>query len=444
MALGVLLAGYAIGNRLFAYISIIPPLYIGDIVLVFGIIALLKSRCAVAALATLPSVLLALLLSWVIFVCALPHFREYGIDTLRDSVIVTYGGFSFIIVALLLERPERLALVIPFLRIVTSVVIIVAPLVILLSIVNADGGYLAKWIKNGPYATHLLGAALLMLLGFRRPGIGWIIMLLIGITFLSVRSRGCMLAFVVPLSIAIIVTGKWRAATAIVVTVASLLTLAYMLDLSIQTGEWGKAAGSQLAGREISAEQLVWNFVSIFGFTPNAHGGLEGTKSFRLEWWKVIYDYTVNGLYFWTGKGFGINLAAVDGFINVHENMPLMRSPHNGHITMLARAGIPGLALWLLTLASWSAMLFMNMFRAGWAGDRVWANFFLLIFCYALSAVIDGTFDPSLEAPMQGIWFWSLFGVGIGAAMIYRASLADIEKRASWQVTPQTLGAPNV
>jgi hypothetical protein len=437
MALGVLLAGYAIGNRPFAYISIIPPLYIGDIVLVFGIIAFLKSRCAVAALATLPSVLLAVLIGWAIFVGALPHLREYGIDTLRDSVIVTYSVFSFIIVALLLEKPERLALVIPFLRIVTSAVIIVAPLVILLIIVTGEGGYLLKWIKYGPFATHLLGAALLMLLGFRRAGIGWLIMLFFGITLLSIRSRGCMLDFVVPLSVAVIVTGRWRSATVVVVTVASLLALAYMLDLSYQTGD-------ELSGREISTRQLVSNFTSIFGFDPHRHGQLADTRSFRLDWWKVIYDYTVNGAYFWTGKGFGINIAVVDGFVVGDPNMPLLRSPHNAHLVMLARTGVPGLALWLLTLASWGAMLFVNMFRAQLAGDHVWANFFLLIACYALSAVIEGTFDPSLEAPMQGIWFWSLFGVGIGAVMIYRASLADIEKRASWQATLQTLGAPNV
>jgi hypothetical protein len=341
-------------------------------------------------------------------------------------------------VALLLERPERLALVIPFLRIVTSVVIIVAPLWILLIVVMGEGaGLLPQQIKNGPFATHLLGAALLMLLGFKRAGIGWLIMLLIGITLISVRSRGCMLDFIVPLSFAVIITGRWRSATVIVVTVASLLALAYMLDLSYQTGD-------ELSGRAISARQLVWNFASIFGFNPHEHGQLADTRSFRLDWWKVIYDYSVNGPYFWTGKGFGINLASVDGFIVGDPNMPLMRSPHNGHITMLARAGVPGLALWLLTLATWSAMLLVNMFRARWAGDHVWANFFLLIFCYALSTVIDGTFDPALEAPMQGVWFWSLFGVGIGAAMIYRASFSDIEKRASWQVTPQTLGAPNV
>src|SRR5262249_12367631 len=107
MALGVLLAGYAIGNNAFSYICI-PPLYIGDIVWLFGIIAFLKSRCAAASIATIPSLLLTLLFGWAIIVCALPNLSAFGIDTLRDSVVVTYGGFAFIFVALLLERPERL------------------------------------------------------------------------------------------------------------------------------------------------------------------------------------------------------------------------------------------------------------------------------------------------------------------------------------------------
>jgi O-Antigen ligase len=436
LALGVLLAGYAIGSKLFAYISI-PPLYIGDIVLVFGIIAFLKSRCAAAALATLPSLLMAVLFGWAIFVCALPHLREYGIDTLRDSVTVAYGVFAFIIVALLLERPERLALVIPFLRIVGSVVILVTPILVVLLITIGEGGFLSPYIQLGTYATHLLGAALLMFLGFKRAGIGWLIILSIGIALLAMRSRGSLLAFAVPLAVAVIVTGRWREATLIVVSAAGLIGLAYMLDLSVQTPD-------VLANREISARQLVGNFLSIFGAPTNVQGGLEGTRTWRLEWWKVIYDYTFSGPYFWTGKGFGINLAAVDGFLLGDPNMPVMRSPHNSHLTVLARTGVPGLALWLLTLASWSAMLSVNMVRARLAGDKVWADFFLLIFCYAIAFIIEATFAVALEGPVSGIWFWSLFGIGIGATMIYRASLEDIEKRAGWQATPQALGAPNV
>ena len=63
-----------------------------------------------------------------------------------------------------------------------------------------------------------------------------------------------------------------------------------------------------------------------------------------------------------------------------------------------------------------------SMIRARLRGDQAWANFFVLIFCYALGFLIDATFDVTLEGPMAGIWFWSLIGVGTGATMVYRAS----------------------
>src|SRR5262245_37872121 len=60
VALGVLLVGYAIFAKYFAYIGL-APVYVGEIVFSMGIIAFLISRCAVATLATLPSLLLGLL-----------------------------------------------------------------------------------------------------------------------------------------------------------------------------------------------------------------------------------------------------------------------------------------------------------------------------------------------------------------------------------------------
>jgi hypothetical protein len=436
LALGLLLAGYAIGNKAFAYIGI-PPLYIGDVALLFGLIALLRSGCAIATLATLPSLLLAVLFGWILFVCTLPYLSESGVNTLRDSVIVSYGGFSFLFAALLLEKPERLALVIPFLRIIGSAVILVVPPLVLLVMTTGEQGFLVRYMTFSAWSAHLLGAALLILLGFRRASIGWIIILFIGITMLAMRSRSSLLSFLIPFFLAIVVTGKWREAAAIVVTVTGLIGVAYLLDFSIPTGE-------VLAHREISARQFIGNVVSIFGVTTDVQGGLEGTRTFRLEWWKVIFDYTFNGPYFWTGKGFGINLAEADGFVVGDPYAPSLRSPHNCHLTMLGRTGVPGLALWFLTFASWEAMLFTNMVRARLAGDRVWADFFLLIFCYGLSFIIEGTFEVALEGPVSGIWFWSLFGVGVGATMIYRASLKDIETRTDRQVASHTLRTLNV
>jgi hypothetical protein len=162
--------------------------------------------------------------------------------------------------------------------------------------------------------------------------------------------------------------------------------------------------------------QLVDNVASIFG-----RGGdqTEGTKEWREKWWNIIVDNTVRGRYFWTGRGFGVNLGFEDGFGNPHNERPL-RSPHNGHITILARAGIPGVALWGVFLAAWFGALLHTMLLARRRGQAEWAGLLLFIACYAASCVINATFDVALEAPMQGIWFWCLIGSGIGATMIYR------------------------
>ena len=97
------------------------------------------------------------------------------------------------------------------------------------------------------------------------------------------------------------------------------------------------------------------------------------------------------------------------------------RSPHNAHMTMLARAGVPGLVLWVLVLVSWFGMLMRAILTARARGHKQWADLFLFIGCYAAAIVINATFDVVLEGPVQGIWFWCLFGFGVGSVMIYRA-----------------------
>jgi len=372
-----------------------------------------------------------LLYGWAIIVCALPYIHEFGVDTLRDSVVVAYGAFAFIVVALLLERPERLELIIVFLRITGSLVILSAPIVIVLLFANGmNNGIAGGYIIFGAWGVHLTAAAIMMLLGFMRANSARIILLVIGIVLILVRSRSSMLAFGIPLSVAAFCAGRWRHGSVIVVTAAGLIGLAYMLDLSVPTTQtWDD--------RHFSAKQLVENFYSIF--TNEAR--LEGTKSWRQEWWKTIFNYTFDGRYFWTGRGFGINLAQADNFVVGDDpTAPPLRSPHSCHLTILARTGVPGLALWFLTLGTWSAMLLMNMVRARLAGDVVWADFFLLIFCYALAIIIDGSFSVALEGPVYGVWFWCLFGVGIGATMIYRASLRAIEYKPGWQSATRVVG----
>ena len=90
-------------------------------------------------------------------------------------------------------------------------------------------------------------------------------------------------------------------------------------------------------------------------------------------------------------------------------------------MTMLARGGVPGLVLWVLVLVSWFGMLTNVMLTARARGHEQWANLFLFIVCYVAAIVISASFNVVLEGLTQGIWFWCLFGFGVGSVMIYRA-----------------------
>src|SRR5207244_4970861 len=112
-------------------------------------------------------------------------------------------------------------------------------------------------------------------------------------------------------------------------------------------------------------------------------GDLDDTKQWRLEWWADLIGYTIYGDYFWAGKGFGVNLADEDGYQVEEDNS--LRSPHNGHLTMLARGGVPGLVLWTAVQLSWGWAVFGAYLRSRRAGDRPWARLFLFLLAYWLA-----------------------------------------------------------
>ncbi|HEY7458836.1 MAG TPA: hypothetical protein VH765_08800, partial [Xanthobacteraceae bacterium] len=139
---------------------------------------------------------------------------------------------------------------------------------------------------------------------------------------------------------------------------------------------------------------------------------LEGTEEWRRRWWSEIVSYTFQGQYFWQGKGFGINLADDDGF---HSPDAELRSPHNAHMTILARMGVPGLAIWMLLQATFGLAMLRAFFRARTEGNTLWAQTDMWILVYWTAMIVNMTFDVYLEGPQGGIWFWSIFGLGLAA-----------------------------
>jgi O-antigen ligase len=94
---------------------------------------------------------------------------------------------------------------------------------------------------------------------------------------------------------------------------------------------------------------------------------------------------------------------------------------------MLARGGVPGFVLWVLVQLSWAWGVLGGYARSSGAGDRRWSGLFLFLFAYWLAFMINATFDVFLEGPMGGIWFWTLYGVGLAALWSYRHAPQALE-----------------
>ena len=356
----------------------------------------------------------------------MPYVGVYGVAALRDSVIVMYGLFAFVVVALLLEQPQRLSAI---MRVYSRFIgfFVVAGVFIAIASAFGDTG-LPKLpgtdipivsVRLGELASHLAAAAVFALLGMRRTKWWWVLALLAGVASLA-PSRGGMIACLISIELGATLGRRISRLVPIILVGGAIFFLAYASGIQVKTDR----------GRSLGAPEIVQGLESVLGSSDT--GNFDGTKTWRLHWWAAIRDYTFNGPYFWTGKGFGVNLAIDDGFLVGQEfGGPLLRSPHSGNMTILARSGVPGISLWALLLGSWFATMLATMFKARRRGDWQFANLFIWVICYLVAMWIDASFDVALEGPMLGIWFWCVFGLGTGAAMIYRAAVNTLPPRST-------------
>ncbi|MBS0524148.1 MAG: O-antigen ligase family protein [Proteobacteria bacterium] len=429
--LGVVLLGYAVVGRSFAYIGI-PPLYVGELVFLAGFVVLFRSGAFVAALASLPGITLLVAMIWVL-IRTIPFVGVYGIDALRDSVVVIYGGFAFIVIGLLLEDPGRIDTIIRYYNALIAAFPIITVGYLLTKFYPDDipslYGPNVPIVDMGASAvgSHLAGAAVFVLIGYRKVSRLWVAVWFGTLIMILASTRGATIAVLLPVTFAMIVLGRLRVMLTTLAAGLCIFGAVYGAEAVFTVYQEAKDSND----RPVSAHQIVENAMSIFG---QAGEQTEGTKQWRLDWWHAIIDDTLYGPNFWTGRGFGLNLADADGFNAFDETLnrraPL-RSPHSVHMTMLARTGVPGLVVWLFLLGSWAAMLLKAMLVARIRGHRQWADLFLFAFCYPTAILINATFDVTLEGPVQGIWFWCLFGMGIGSVMVYRGQIADAARRAN-------------
>jgi hypothetical protein len=417
-ALGALLTGYAFLGRGFAYLPA-PPVLVGEIVLTLGLLAALiggKIRLAFR------SPLSWLLLAFAVYgaLRTIPYIRADGLHAFRDAVTWGYGAFAILVAAFVLQLGcfgrvvEAYGRWIAWLVLWLPVGILVqnlardrlplvsnVPPVTLLGLNPGDvlvnlagvGGFLIlrlHWPANGGHR--------------RRPPLKECVMWaawLSAAAMAGAANRGGFLA--IALALAFVVFMRPASQWGKLVLLTTLLAAAfYAFNLSLNLG----------GPRDISIPQFTASVKSLYGDAP-ANSTLEANRRWRLEWWAKIIGYTFGGEYFWKGKGFGVNLADDDGFQVTPDHS--LRSPHNSHMTILARMGVPGLLLWALLQGSFALGLLRAHFRARRARQEWWARVNLWILAYWTAFMVNAMFSVFLEGPQGGIWFWCLFGFGIAA-----------------------------
>jgi hypothetical protein len=408
VALFWLLAIFMFLGRGITHIAV-GPVYIGDLVLVLAVPALVAGMARARF-----GWVHALIVCFMVWGAArtLPYVGRYGLDALRDGVIWGYAMFALAVSVTV--RPEHVKRVVDGYRRLILPLLLWLPIAAVLTLhfgqaLPKVGGSDLPVIDftPGDVGVHLGAVAAFILVGLYTWGSRrttfeelvlwpiWIVSVVIG----SAISRGGMLATSTAAATLLFIRPavRWLSVSAVVL---ALLAAGLLFNPVVQLGNY----------RQVSLQQFASNLTAITSSDITVAG--VGTKDWRLAWWEKIVSYTIDGPYFWTGKGYGINLADDDGFQVTSGAAPL-RAPHSIHFDILARSGVPGLALWILLQVAFAAAMVRAAIRAARARRRLLLAVIAWVFVYWLANLVAGSFDVYIEGPQGGIIFWSAMGLGI-------------------------------
>ena len=414
--LGLVLLGYALMGKGFAYLGL-PPLFVGELTLALGLLAVATVARRIIGGQLRLGWPLVLFMAWGAF-RTFPFVGTYGMDALRDAVTWGYGLFAVVVMVLLAERPDRLATLLRMYRRFIPLFLVLGPALSLGA--RLFGEAIPQWpwaevrlihLKGGDYLVHLAGIfGYLAIVGTGGGAIAlapWVCSLLIPVSLLlNLAGRAGILSFGLGVGVVALFRPYSRPAMRLALVLVMGLFILWASSFSLKLEDDSP--------RDISFEQLYDNLHSVFADSDRSE--LSGSKGWRLQWWTDIVNYTVNGPYFWTGKGYGINLASADGYQVTEEES--LRSPHNGHMTILARGGVPGALLWVLVQGYWATTVLRAYLRSRRMGQTRWAALLAFLMVYWAAFMANTAFDVFIEGPMGGIWFWCIYGTGLAAVRI--------------------------
>jgi hypothetical protein len=412
--LGLLLAGYLLFDRAFAYLHLPGlPLYVGEILLLVGVLAVLRSTTSFRD-AVSGEPVLTVLLAFIVWGSArtLPGIQQYGLDALRDAALWYYGAFAFLAMGAVAAHPRLPLVLADGLRRLTPVLLCWLVVSLLLAPVASQAPSVPfttvsvlSHKPGGAAVAALLVLGVLWLLpwgGDRKRWVMWSILALLVVALVGTQNRGGILGFLAGATVGLAFLHDRVKLLARGAVIAALgLGLALLLSLEVPF--------PGLQGRDYSAAQLVTNFVSLTSADPP--GNLAGTVDGRRVLWERTLDKQIDEGRILAGAGFGPNLASEVGILDEGEDS--LRSPHNTHLHVFARMGMYGSVLWILFWGGWywrMAAASRRLRHEGRYVDRQVAGV-----CLALTTtvLVSSVFDPQLEGPQVAVLLWSIVGIGL-------------------------------
>lgn len=424
VALGLLLGGYMFFGRPFAYLHVPGiPLYIGEVVLGIGLVQLLgavgAARRIVLASAPLRVLLVLLVLGAVRLATTFP---DAGLEAARDAALLYYALNAVVVATVVRVEPPQLARWLRAYERALPAYLLYAPVSVALHrlyretvptvpdsltpVVDVKPGDVGTfcaiavaylWLRSTPATPFLARTRLL-----------WTAVGLAGLLVAGTQSRSGLVSGALILVLALAAARqRGRILVPAVASAAIVLLLAVLLDVRVPLGD-----------RELSPGQLALNVVSVVDDEASGAtdaGALTGNVRWRTRYWEDIVNDTLLGDHALAGVGFGTNLA-VRYDLQTPGGQQGLRNAHNSHLSLLAWAGAPALALWLLfwgLLAGAATRMAARMRRHAGA-PHPWL---LAWVAAALGGILcNAVFDPTLEGPQIALWTWTLAGVATQAA----------------------------
>ncbi|MEA2000977.1 MAG: O-antigen ligase family protein [Actinomycetota bacterium] len=418
------LAGYLFFDRGFAWFHIPgTPLFIGELIIAFGLVAVLASRPRLGPILRASGSFKALTayMSWGAFLL-LGAISTYTFDAIRDAALWYYGIVAVFVITLVVSRPARVNSWLRLFGKTLPFALIWFPVAVIL-----DSALSSKFplVPDSaiPIVSHSTGN--LTVMAAVAIGFIWLVdqdrelfsqrqrVLLTSfgtlvILFGAMRNRGGFVAAAVGLGIAFLFLRRKRTEMSMIMVGAVVLLLI--------VGLLGNVRIALFEGREVSVDQLLNNLTSVID--PDAGGFRQRTTTeWRLEIWTQVF-HDVSTEFPLTGFGPGPDLGERYN-ITTDPTTPL-RNPHNSHVGVLARSGFVGAILWFMIWWVWIVELLLTRRRLMARGRYREAGIGVWLLVSIPTILVNAIFDPTLEGPQVAWWLWAFLGFGISYTTLER------------------------